>query len=315
MAKVRDTKSVMLDGTGRRIAEALKGLSMVLAMEDGRILGMNQTDTADGLIVEVIGIPPYISEEELVHYSDYNLTEPGWYAFSRIMAPAGVTVTAETTVEGATGYSADVGDDFVDIAVEFEAAAMSHKVTIDWGSSEESYLFKATDLAIRNLDYLCTFYIYDLAKYATWEYALTADTTFAEGKAYYTQNGGEYVLAEVTAGEAVPENTYYNHSKIVIAGLVRNVTYKLNAVIDCPMEINVPEVADDGHGCWFEMHLRHSGSHSITMVPPEGSDMKAAAAGASAAVTAGFNVVDLHYTEIDGVKMWMLANVHTNIPS
>ena len=122
MAKVRDTKSVMLDGTGRRIAEALKGLSMVLAMEDGRILGMNQTDTADGMIVEVIGIPPYISEEELVHYSDYNLTEEGWYAFSRIMAPAGVTVTAETTGEGATGYSATAGEDFVDIAVKFEAA-------------------------------------------------------------------------------------------------------------------------------------------------------------------------------------------------
>lgn len=45
------------------------------------------------------------------------------------------------------------------------------------------------------------------------EYALTEDTTFTEGKTYYTRTGTEgayvYSIAAVTAGEAVTADTYY----------------------------------------------------------------------------------------------------------
>ena len=40
-------------------------------------------------------------------------------------------------------------------------------------------------------------------------YFLTYDTSFDGGKTYYTESGGTYTAATVTAGAAVPINTYY----------------------------------------------------------------------------------------------------------
>ena len=130
-------------------------------------------------------------------------------------------------------------------------------------------------------------------------------------------SGGVYTEAiegtDWTAGDAIPADTYYNHSGLTLSGMVKNVTYRLDAPVDCAITVTLPEIEDDGHGAWFEFQLRHTGSLSITLSPPTG--VKGATAGASASITAGLNVVDLHYTDVDGVKMWSLANVHTNIPT
>lgn len=262
--------------------------------------------------VEAIGIPEYL--EDITPFAAYGITEPGWYIFARIHAKYGATVTEETAVTGAAGWIAETGNDYLDIAIRFEVASMAQKVTVSWGDYAEDFVFRATDLAVRNLDYMATFYVYDLERYATWTYALTADATFAAGKKYFTLQNGEYVEAEVTAGAAVTANTYYEHSKLRLEGMIRNVTYKLDELVTYPIEIVLPEVEDDGHGAWFEMQLRHGSATSITMLPAA-EGVKVNTAGASAAISAGINVVDLHYTNIDGIKLWTLANVHTNIPT
>ena len=276
-----------------------------------RVSSLTDTPLASGEIVDCVGIPIYLSDDDLSDYSAYGLTESGWYALARIMKQSG-TVGQDASVTGAAGYV--FGEDRVDVAVKFEVAAQSQAVTVTWTAGDaETFVFRATDLAVRNLDYRTTFYVYDLAPYTTWTYALTTDATFTAGKNYYTETGGVYTLAEVTAGEAVPANTYYNHSKLTLSGMVKNVTYRLDEPLDCALEVVLPEIEDDGHGAWFEFQLRHTGSLSITLTPPTG--VKGSTAGASAAITAGLNVVDLHYTDVDGVKMWSLANVHTNIPA
>lgn len=51
-----------------------------------------------------------------------------------------------------------------------------------------------------------------------YEYALTGDTTFADGTDYYTKSGAKYVKATVTAGAAVTENTYYEKEESICSG-------------------------------------------------------------------------------------------------
>lgn len=276
-----------------------------------RVTSLDTTQLVSGTVIETVGIPVYVSD--ISQYSAYGLTETGWYVIARITAPDGVTVTAETTVTGADGYIATVGADHVDAAVRFEVAASSKTVTVDWGEAEDSFVFKATDLAVRNLDYRTTFYLYDLAPYTTWTYALTADTTFAADKDYYTESGGVYTKAEVTAGAAVPANTYYNHSKVTFSGMTRNVTYRLNDVVDCAIEIILPEVPDDGYGAWFEFQLRYSATWSCTLVPPS-ADVKVGTTNTQAQ-TAGINTIDLQYTDVGGATLWTLLNTHSNIPT
>jgi len=305
------SKSVMLDETGRRIAEGLKTLSSVMAMREGRVMSLSTTDLATGIVLEVIGIPDYV--EDVTQYAEYGITETGWYLFSRITAKEGILVTEETTVEGAAGFVAVAGEDHVDVAVRFGVTAETQEVVVNWGATEETFIFKATDLAIRNLDYRTTFYIYDLAPFVTWEYALTSDTTFADDKTYYTLVGGEYVEAEVTAGEAVAENTYYEHSKLRIAGMVRNVTYRLNEMVDAPIEIVLPVVPDDGYGAWFEIQMQFNSGHSVTLLP-EDSTIKVGTT-STQAQTAGINVIDLQYADVNGLKVWTLLNTHTNLPT
>lgn len=276
-----------------------------------RVTSLTETPLSGGAIVEAVGIPIYVSD--VSQYAAYGITEAGWYTFARIAAPAGLTVSAATTVTGAVGYIATAGGTHVDVAVRFGVTAMSQAVTVVWdGQLTETFVFRATDLAVRNLDYRTTFYLYDLDDFVTWTYALTTDTTFAAGKNYYTEADGVYTLAEVTAGATIPANTYYNHSKVRFEGMTRNVTYKLDTMIDCPIEIALPEVDDAGYGAWFEIQLRYNGSYSCTLMPPEGVKIGTVT---TQAQTAGINVIDLQYTGVGGVKMWSLLNTHSNIPT
>lgn len=277
-----------------------------------RVTSLTATKLVCGETIEAVGIPVYVSAADISQYAAYNITDTGWYIFARITAPDGVTVTQETTIAGAAGYIASTGADHVYIAVRFEVAAESQAVTIDWGDTEEVFIFKATDLAVRNLDYRTTFYVYDLAPFVTWTYVL-ATGTFSANTKYYTLADGVYTEAEVTTGATIPADTYYKHSKVRFEGMARNVTYKLDELIDCPIEIALPEVANDGHGAWFEFQLRYNAEYSCTLVPPT-SDVKAGTA-QTQKQTAGINVVDLHYTEVNGAKIWTLINTHSNIPT
>lgn len=278
--------------------------------EGYRVSSLDSTALATGTVIEAEGRPAYV--KDVTQYSAYGLTDKGWYVFARIRAPEGVTVDAETAVTGAAGSILTPGAAYADIAVRFGVAAKSQRVTVTWGGKTEEFVFKATDLAVDNLDYRTTFYIYDLDEFVAWTYALTADATFAADKAYYTRDGDVYTLAEVTAGEAVPADTYYNHSKARFDGMTKNVTYKLDTMIDCPIEIVLPEVDDDGYGAWFEIQMRYNSSYSCTLLPPEGVKVGTVS---TQSQTAGVNVLDLQYTGVGGVKMWSLLNTHSNIPA
>lgn len=347
------TKPVILNETGVRMADALEIIAGGSRLS-GRVIPLGGTALDCDNVFEANGIPEYV--DDVTQYAAYGISDAGWYIFVRIMANAGVTVSAQTSVTGADGSIVTVGNGYVDVAVRFEVAALGKRVTVTWGDTAEVFVFRATDLAVRNLDYRTTFYVYDVAPYAVWSYALTTDTafvtgshyytlidgayveavegtdwtaadaipayntldgetytqatgTFADGETYYTKSGETYTEAEVTVGEAIP--AYYKHSGVTFSGMVKNVTYKCDTPIDCGITVVLPEIPEGGHGAWFEFQLRHLASGSITLSPPTG--VKGATAGASAAITAGMNVVDLHYTNVNGVKMWSLANVHTNI--
>jgi len=277
-----------------------------------RVSSLTDAEITAGDAIEAVGIPVYVEDPET--YTSYGISASGWYLFVRVAAKEGSSVTGSTSVEGADGLILEEGADHVDLAVRFEAAASSKRVSILWGDYTDSFVFKATDLAVRNLDYLSTFYIYDIAPYTTWTYALTTDATFTADKNYYTLDPetGKYTLTEVTAGQTVPANTYYNHSKVHFEGMTKNVTYRLDEIVDCPVEIALPEVAEDGHGSWFEIQMRYGASYSCTLLPPAGVKIGTAQ---TQAQTAGINTIDLQYTDVDGVKMWTLLNTHSNIPA
>jgi len=285
------------------------GLSVV-----ARVRPLGQTPLSAGTIIDAVGVPAWV--EDVTPYAAYGITDPGWYVFARIMAPDGALVTGQTAITGAAGYIAEIGADHVDVAVSFEVAAMAKAVTVTWGETAETFYFRAADLAVRNLDYRTTFYLYDLSQCCVWSYALTTDTAFVAGSRYFTLSDGVYVEAiegtDWTAGEAIPADTYYKHSKVLFTGMTRNVTYKLEEIIDCPIEIELPEVTDDGYGAWFELQLRYSASVSCTLLPPEGVKIGTVS---TQAQTAGVNVIDLQYTDLCGVKMWSLLNTHSNIPT
>lgn len=494
-----------------------------------RVASLTDVGLAVGNVAEVEGVPAYLAAADLEGYTEYGITEPGWYAFSRISAPEGVTVTEDTAVEGAAGAIIEAGADHVDVAVRFGVTAMGVPVAVTWDADHaDRVVYKATDLAVRNLDYRTTFYVYDIGPYASWQfgltnndtfvgtayyvlengayvrvaviantpipedtyyvhsyalttdetfvegttyytvaggvyteaevtpgeavtantyyvdvwtlttdktvkgtayytkdgdayvaaaviagepvpayyvqgpiyalttdaafvdgtiyytrdgdiytvaevtpgdpipagtyyvqvyaYALTEDETFASGTIYYTKDGSSYTEAEVITGEAIPANTYYVrvptyvqatdavfaknvdyytkdgdvytaaevtpgdpipayyvHSKVTFAGMVRNVTYRLDELIDCPIEIALPEVAEDGHGCWFEIQTHFDNTRSVTLLPPS-EDVKAAKV-QTQAMGKGINVLDLHYTNVDGLKAWTLMNTHSDLPT
>ena len=177
----------------------------------GRVTAIEQTPTISPETFEVAGIPTYISDPSA--YPTYGLTEAGWYAFASIRPKDGTTVDAsQITVSGAAGYTVEA--DCIYAAIKFDVAALSQPVTINWGTYTETIIFKATDLAVRNLDYRVTFYVYDADQFATWEYARTENQTFV-GTKYYTEENGVYTQAAVKALKDIPEDTYYTHAYVL----------------------------------------------------------------------------------------------------
>lgn len=361
---------------------------------ENRVVSKDGTKLVRGTVIEAVGIPVYISDVTAEEYADYGLTETGWYVFAQINAKAGVTAV-NPTVEG--GTLIETGENYVCVAVRFEVAAESQPVTVTWAEGiTETYIFKATDLAVRNLDYRTTFYVYSADRYATWEYALATDTavvadkayfvkngdeytkvevtvgdplptlyyehafepttdeTFVTGKTYYTRDGDTYTAAEVTAGEAVTPDTYYvdkytltedttfdagktyytlvsgaytaaevtagaeipapyySHSKVILSGMARNITYLLGTTVDCPMEFILPSIEDETHGCWYEIRCVHAGEYSMTLTPPS-ADVKIGTEHTQKE-TKGLNSIVLHYNHIKDKKVWRFLNTHTTIP-
>lgn len=471
------------EGTEKEWLESLKGgstSSQITSLDDTKI-------AVSGAFVMAVGIPTFIpGYADMSAYREYNITKEGWYLFCRITSGnSNVKSSAETTVEGAAGYI--VSDGHIDVAIRFEVAAMSQLVTVHWNAEEqETFVFLATDLATRNLDYRTTFYVYDVAEFATWHYklstdaafvgtkyytrhdgvysqaavkaqdyvpadtyythayarsvdeifqegvtyytyaggvytpaevipgeplapegvepvpvyyvdewtlttdtrfvgtryyeehdgvyeqaavkagepvpayytqaptyTLTTDTTFTDGTNYYTLVNNVYVLTTVTVGDPVPADTYYIltmpyvqtedavfaagttyytkaeseyiqaevtvgdpipayyvHEKVIFEGMTRNVSYRFNTLIDCPIEIVLPEIEDNGYGAWYEIQMRYAGTYSCTLTLPEGVH---AGTTTTQTQTAGINVIDLHYINADGFKTWQLINTHTNL--
>lgn len=186
-------------------------LSLKAENVSDRVTSLDNTALASTTVIEAIGDPVFVEDDDIEQYSAYGFTATGWYVFARITAKPGVTM-ADTTVSGSAGFI--VGDGYIDVAVRFEVASISQVIIVNWNADvTETFVFKATDLAVNNLDYRVTFYVYDIEdpdhNCATWEYALTTDTTFSADKYYYTKDENDvYTLAEVTAGEAVPA-VYY----------------------------------------------------------------------------------------------------------
>lgn len=379
-------------GTEKEWLESLKGGST-----SSRITSLDNTKiVVSGTVVQAVGIPTYVNDNDVSVYSEYGLTETGWYLFCRIVSGnSNVKSSAETTVEGAAGYI--VSEGYIDVAIRFEVAPMSQLITVRWNAEEqETFVFLAIDLAIRNLDNRTTFYIYDITDFVTWTYKLTTDTAFAASTAYFVKQDGEYVPAEVTAndpvpayyiqvptytlttdttfadgtnyytlvnnvyvlatvtvGDPIPADTYYIltmpyvqaedptfiagttyytkaegeyiqaevtvgdpipayyvHAKVIFQGMTRNISYRCNTLIDCPIEIVLPEIEENGYGAWYEIQMRYAATYSCTLTLPEGVKVGTTA---TQAQTAGINVIDLHYVSVDGAKTWQLINTHTNL--
>lgn len=464
-------------------------ISDLLASSTGRrVTSLTETGLACDTVIEAIGNPIYVGIDDIPNYSGYGIEDTGWYVFARISAIDGVEVSDETTIDGAAGGIIETGADYVDVAVRFEVASMSQTVVIDWdGEHTDIFVFKATDLAVRNLDDRVTFYVYDIDDYTRWSYkktddvtyvgtkyyteddgvytqaavkayehvpadtyyvdgyiltedivfvdgktyytcndddstytaaevtagetvpantyyikgyvlttdkifagtayyektgeeytqaavkageaapvffcqtgdfryTTTKDETFSDGKTYYILNNSEYIAAGVNIGDAVPANTYYEkipvyaiaeddvfedgkayymkdgdayteftvtagdpipavyvHSKVYFEGMVRNITYRLNTIIDCPMEFILPEIDDETHGCWFEIRCQHAGEYSMTLTPPS-DDIKIATEHTQKEKE-GINMINLHYTVINGIKVWRFLNTHSTIPT
>lgn len=202
-----------------------------------RVSSLTDVKMATNNVIQVAGLSRYY--EDVTDFSAYGLDAPGWYSFARIKAPAGVTVTSETKVEGPAGYIATVGADYIDVAIRFATAALGVLVSINWGENEEFFLFKDTDLAIRNLDYRVTFYVYDADPFVTWHYKRSADPVFV-GTKYYTEENGVYTQAAVKAHEHVPADTYYTHAYVLATDEVfqeGTVYYTLAAGVYTPAEV------------------------------------------------------------------------------
>lgn len=270
-----------------------------------RVQSLTVTDIAADNIIETVGAPEYVSESDISRFSMFGITEPGWYVFARVNAEKGVWVSNGFSVDGAAGViEPQIGDTYIDIAVMFGVAAESQKVIIDWGMYVDTFVFKATDLAVRNLDYRVTFYIYDISEYTEWTYALTTDTQFVADKKYFTMENGAYVEAEVIAGADVPENTYYVHSAVAFRNFVKNISYSLDQ-IDCPITIYLPKVEDEQYGTWFEIQTKLTSAFSITLVPADGA--KVSGSGVHTP-KAGINILNMIYHKPS--KTWLPTVTH-----
>lgn len=210
-------------------------------VHNARVISLTETQLASGSVIEAVGVPEYVGD--VTQYAAYGITETGWYIFARVLTKAGEAIEAGVTVEGADGSIITAGEDHVDIAIRFEVASISKAVTINWGTESETYIFKATDLAVRNLDYRTTYYVYDLDPYAEWVYKRSADLVFS-GTKYYVMDSGEYVQAAVKARTPIPADTYYTHSCVLTEDTVfaDGVTYYTKSgTVFTPAEVVVGE--------------------------------------------------------------------------
>lgn len=274
-----------------------------------RVTTLDATELVVGTEVTAAGIPAYVSD--VSEYAAYGITETGWYVFGRVVAKDGSKVTAETIVEGAAGHIAEVGSGHIDVAVRFEVAAMAQPVTIDWGTYVDRLLFSAPDLAVRNLDYRTSFYVYDISPYVTWEFD-PAEGKYTKGYTYFELVDGEYVAIDPTSFDynaEIPEGVY-KHTKVTFEGMVRNVTYQMPDVIDCPLEFKLPDIPENGYGAWYEVQMRYASTFSMTLTP-ESDDVKAAT-DTTQSQTGGVNIVDLHYANVAGAKIWRMINTHSS---
>lgn len=149
--------------------------------------------------------------------------------------------------------------------------------------------------------------------------------TFEEGVTYYNYVGaatgyefdgcawvhdaGMYEVADVTPGQDIPE--WHVHTKAIFEGMARNVTYQLPTIIDCPIEFRLPDIPTDGYGAWYEVQMRYQSTYSMTLTP-ESDDVKAAT-DATQGQTAGVNIIDLHYADVAGAKLWRMVNTHSSV--
>lgn len=205
---------IIKNGIGLRLAN--DGLGGRVEAGDGSLLANN------GHVFDAIGIPPFVCDSaeyplyeatgtilDIADYASYGITKAGWYVFATVVSPDAALVTSATTVTGADGYIATVGETYVNLAIRFDVSAMSKTVTINWGEDNtETFVFRALDLAIYGLDYRSTFYVYNIEPFMTWEYAPVSTATFA-GTTYYTESDDVFTKAAVVANTPVPENTYY----------------------------------------------------------------------------------------------------------
>lgn len=260
-----------------------------------RVSSLNNSEIVADHIIDSFGSPAYIGTDDIVQYSAYGIEEPGWYVFTRITSADGENVTGVTVI-GADGFI--ISGNHVDIAVRFGASPESKKVTINWGAKTETFLFRATDLAISNLDQRVTFYVYDISDFLTWEWTPATDTTAVADKIYYDENHNKIELA---VDDPVPSGSVI-HSKCIIEGFTRNISYS-SPLIDCPVEIHVPEIEDNGYGAWFEIQASFAAAYSVTVIPPEGVSVSTTFVQSP---DKGINMLNLQYHI--STKTWMIAN-------
>lgn len=130
---------------------------------EGRIVALYGTQLAfSGDIVEVVGNPTQV--EDVTEYADYGIEEVGWYLFVRIKPLTTAnnmhsiarinqgrtsmmgTEQVAVAVDDAEGYI--IGSSYVDVAVKFADIAQSRQVTIHWGPTVDTIIFRAVDLSI-----------------------------------------------------------------------------------------------------------------------------------------------------------------------
>ena len=281
-----------------------------------RVVSLDDT-AISSISFETSGIPTYVTDVSA--YAAYGITETGWYSFARVSCPADVTVSYGFSISGADGYIRPAaGSDHVDIAVKYDVAAESKTVVINWGSVSETFVFRSTDLAVRNLDYRVTYYVYDMDPYCEWTYGLvenanlssvTSDKTkFSADIRYYTKKpDGTYQKATVTTGATVPSGTYYVRTKLVIRGFTKNVSYFIDYV-DCPIQLYLPDVdtANSLYGSWFEIQATFwKGTKTIEFVPSAGVTMSSKSTGS---LGNGTNIINVQYGARQ--KVW-----HYNVES
>lgn len=315
-----------------------------------RVTSLDDTPL-DAHVINARGGLVYVKEENIEQYAHFNITQTGWYVFARIAAETG-TVLENVTVTGAAGYI--VNDGYVDVAVRFVVAAVSQAVTIAWNAeTTEVFVFAAVDRAIDSLDYRVTFYVYDIADYTKWEYALTTDATFAADKYYYSEENGVYTLAEVPAGETVPsyyimeEETYkqatgtfedgvtyytksgseYTAAEVTVGDPIpayyvhSKVTFEgmiRNITYVCNTPIDCPTVyklpAISDETHGCWYEIRFLHTGNFSSTLEVPEGVKVATEHTQAE-TKGINMVNLHYTAIGGTKVWRFMNTHSTIPA